>query len=299
MYGWLAVVAVGGLGLFGLINLWLIPSATDPYLWRGAMMGLCAFYGALTLVRRIPSHLLGSIANLLFYTITAYSIALVWANEDKTPIQLGAIITVTLAIMVQRDGRLLLIYAGLLCGTIGLLTWLEILRPDFALTLAILAVMGTGISYSRLSTLVRLRKSLRAQREAESKLKELVFRDPLTGVYNRIHLMDALQRELKRAARNNKSLAILYIDLDEFKAINDTFGHLVGDRFIKAIAERIHSVCRGSDLVARMGGDEFLVLLSDLENAQDAARVSERLIEILDNPVSAEQVSLPFAQALA
>jgi diguanylate cyclase (GGDEF)-like protein len=108
--------------------------------------------------------------------------------------------------------------------------------------------------------------------------------DSLTGLTNRFSFNEQLDRALAHATRNSSRLAVFFLDLDRFKYINDTLGHSVGDELLNQVAERLASETRKSDLIARVGGDEFLALVQDLEYDQTAARVAEKLLESLSMP---------------
>jgi diguanylate cyclase (GGDEF)-like protein len=109
-------------------------------------------------------------------------------------------------------------------------------------------------------------------------------RDFLTGLPNRALLTDRLAQSIAFAIRHGKRLAVLYVDLDNFKDINDSFGHSVGDQLLQSAAKRLEQCVRHSDSVSRQGGDEFVVLLAEVESAQDAACVSEKLIKAMAKP---------------
>jgi diguanylate cyclase (GGDEF)-like protein len=109
-------------------------------------------------------------------------------------------------------------------------------------------------------------------------------RDFLTGLPNRALLSDRLAQSIALAIRHCMRLAVLYVDLDNFKDINDSFGHSVGDQLLQSAAQRLEKCIRHSDTVSRQGGDEFVVLLSEVESAQDAACVSEKLIKAMAKP---------------
>ena len=108
--------------------------------------------------------------------------------------------------------------------------------------------------------------------------------DALTGLPNLRLLRDRLSEELERARRHGSTLALLFIDLDRFKEVNDTLGHHVGDQLLIQAAERIQAVVRSSDTVSRQGGDEFVVILSDINNAQAAGMVASKIIRLLHMP---------------
>jgi diguanylate cyclase (GGDEF)-like protein/PAS domain S-box-containing protein len=122
-------------------------------------------------------------------------------------------------------------------------------------------------------------------RELSHKLARLALHDSLTDVPNRTLLSDRLDQAMMRAHRAGTSVAMLYIDLDRFKHINDSLGHAVGDQLLKSVAERLQTCVRSSDTVSRQGGDEFLVLLADVVQPHDAALCAEKIILALDAPL--------------
>ena len=112
--------------------------------------------------------------------------------------------------------------------------------------------------------------------------------DPLTGLWNRGAILDFLRRELDRAQRSSKPFGLLMIDLDHFKRINDTYGHLVGDTVLKEVAQRLAGSVRSYDWVGRYGGEEFLVIVSDCPR-EAVAKYAERLRAAVGaTPVSTE-----------
>lgn len=119
---------------------------------------------------------------------------------------------------------------------------------------------------------------------AEHQIKQLAFYDPLTQLPNRRLLQERLKHSINVERRNGKQFAYLMLDLDKFKAVNDTFGHLAGDELLQQVATRITGKLRAVDLVARLGGDEFVVLLEDIAHAEDVARVAEAIIVELSKP---------------
>jgi len=122
-------------------------------------------------------------------------------------------------------------------------------------------------------------------KESEERIRHLAYYDALTGLPNRRLLEDRLRVALAHAHRNRRQLALLFVDLDRFKRINDTLGHEVGDQLLVAIAQRLRDGVREDDTVARMGGDEFIVVLSDIENPEHAVQIARRLIDSLKTPV--------------
>jgi diguanylate cyclase (GGDEF)-like protein/PAS domain S-box-containing protein len=124
-----------------------------------------------------------------------------------------------------------------------------------------------------------------AQREAAEALSQLALHDPLTALPNRTLFMDRLGQALCRLDRRHRVLAVLFVDLDRFKTINDRLGHAAGDEVLTAVGGRLREVLRPEDTVARLGGDEFVVLCEDLDDDRAALRVAERVLAALDRPV--------------
>src|SRR5919201_3680968 len=116
--------------------------------------------------------------------------------------------------------------------------------------------------------------------EAQAKLAPLAYHDPLTDLPNRLLFQEPLEQAVERARRGSRGVAVLYVDLDDFKLVNDSFGHTVGDELLRQVAGRLRAADGRSELIARQGGDEFLVLISDIrpvETAAAADRVAEKI----------------------
>ncbi len=136
-------------------------------------------------------------------------------------------------------------------------------------------------------TPVVLERTLRyalERKRAEERLNRLALYDTLTGLANRSLFRDRLDRELSRATRFGHSIALMFIDLDGFKTVNDTLGHDVGDELIKVAANRLSACTRQIDTVARLGGDEFVIILAGLEDTHEAIPVAERILVSLSRP---------------
>ena len=119
---------------------------------------------------------------------------------------------------------------------------------------------------------------------AEALLAHQVVHDPLTGLPNRTLLLDRLEHGLGRLARSSSSLAVLFCDIDDFKAVNDSLGHALGDELLIAIADRLRASLRPDDTAARFGGDEFVVVCEDLTSNEQAAEIGQRLIDAFTDP---------------
>jgi diguanylate cyclase (GGDEF)-like protein len=141
-------------------------------------------------------------------------------------------------------------------------------------------------------------------RAASSKIDEAAanhhasLHDPLTGLPNRSLVLDHLHLALARAGRRPSLAAVIFLDLDDFKPINDTLGHGAGDEILVRIAERLRSAVRPSDTLGRWGGDEFVVVCEDLERASDASVIVARLAAAFDEPFATHGTELHIAASI-
>ncbi|QNB08479.1 EAL domain-containing protein [Herbaspirillum frisingense] len=158
--------------------------------------------------------------------------------------------------------------------------WLAILI--IVVTLAVLTIaLLTSVLDARLES--RTAKLARSLAEANEELTQMVLHDHLTKLPNRTLLEDRLTQAINKAARSNGHFALMFMDLDGFKAINDSLGHHVGDRLLVEVARRLTATTRAHDTVARLGGDEFVILV-DLTLPDDAMPVAEKLVEAVNQP---------------
>ncbi|MGK2953319.1 MAG: EAL domain-containing protein [Thiobacillus sp.] len=119
---------------------------------------------------------------------------------------------------------------------------------------------------------------------AEAQISQLAYHDVLTGLLNRFSLNSQMAQALAMARREHRAMAVIFLDMDRFKTINDTLGHAVGDELLVIVAHRLRQSLRESDIVARLGGDEFVVLLTEVEDATAAARLADKLLHMLAQP---------------
>ncbi len=133
---------------------------------------------------------------------------------------------------------------------------------------------------------VQVFKNNAIERErAEARMHHMALHDALTDLPNRILFHDRLKQAIANARRHRTLVALVLVDLDWFKDVNDTFGHAAGDQLLKTVAKRLNSMVRASDVVARLGGDEFALVLSDLTRPEDAEIVTRKVIAALDQPI--------------
>ncbi|MCP5358210.1 MAG: EAL domain-containing protein [Pseudomonadales bacterium] len=132
------------------------------------------------------------------------------------------------------------------------------------------------------------------QRAIHAQMEQLAFYDPLTGLENRRLFKDRLEQSIRQVRRNKSIIALLFLDLDGFKNINDTLGHEAGDELLIVVAKRLKDCVREEDIVARLGGDEFTVILANLRDNEAAAKVAGKIIKALQVPIalSGEEVSI-------
>ena len=164
--------------------------------------------------------------------------------------------------------------------------------PKYLAISAIKDETGEIANYSAIFYDVTERKAL------EDKLDHLAHYDALTGLPNRMLLQDRLEQAIAIAERQRQKFALLFIDLDGFKQINDDMGHSVGDEVLKIVAQRLQTVIRGMDTAARLGGDEFVVILTDIRNAENAAWVSDKVVESLSEPYPVGDLTLALSASI-
>jgi diguanylate cyclase (GGDEF)-like protein len=138
------------------------------------------------------------------------------------------------------------------------------------------------------SRFIVLARDITERKASERRILNLAHYDSLTGLPNRALLADRMRVAIKYAERQSTRLAVLFVDLDRFKPINDSLGHDIGDQLLKAAAQRMQMSVRSVDTVSRVGGDEFVVLLSQIGTTEDAARVADKLITGLSQPYGVE-----------
>ena len=136
------------------------------------------------------------------------------------------------------------------------------------------------------------------QRVLEARLRHLAYHDALTGLPNRVLFTDRLTQALARLARSEHLIAVLFVDLDDFKVINDRYGHTVGDEVLAYAGQKIRKCLRPSDSAARLGGDEFALILEDLNDPKDAAVVAKRIFHELNNPLQLKGREIPLQMSI-
>jgi len=141
-------------------------------------------------------------------------------------------------------------------------------------------------------------QNITQRKESEQKLHYLANNDSLTGLANRAYFNDSLAKVITRTQRSSASLAVLFIDLDHFKFVNDQYGHDIGDKLLQYVGTMLCSSVRKGDLVARMGGDEFAVILYDIDDAGGMANVAQKILSKVDKPIDIEGTKLSVSVSI-
>ncbi|MBI3803128.1 MAG: EAL domain-containing protein [Nitrospirae bacterium] len=138
----------------------------------------------------------------------------------------------------------------------------------------------------------------REQKQTEKIINYLADHDPLTNLPNRFLFTDRLQQTLLRAPWNKRLVALLFLDLDRFKVINDTMGHAVGDQLLKTVAEKLNLCVRDGDTVARLGGDEFVLILTDIAVPEDVPKIVQKILQELSKPIQIEEQAFSISASI-
>ncbi|WP_246197132.1 diguanylate cyclase domain-containing protein [Cytobacillus depressus] len=154
------------------------------------------------------------------------------------------------------------------------------------------------IEYKGEPSIQILIQDISEKRNYEAQLEYLAFHDPLTGLRNRRKFTDIVKGAIKKVEKTNEKIAIMYIDLDHFKSINDTLGHNVGDEFLQHFAIRLKSCVRKNDELCRIGGDEFLVLLNNLTNYEQIKKIAERMHSTFKAPYSIDKKTFDVTSSI-
>ena len=271
--------------------------ATKNLLWGGVLMGLGIAsmhytgmaamqtsppiqYDPLLFVASIVIAITASLAALwIAFTLRTDSVWMIYAKYAAAIIMgiaiTGMHYTAMAAANFAPDTICLtgpLVDNSWMAGTIALITFLILS------TTRVLSVFDARMA----SHTARMAKSLQ---KANADLKHMVLHDPLTQLPNRLLLEDRIGQAVGGCRRSGTRCAVLFVDLDRFKSVNDSLGHFVGDELLRAVAERLRAATRAEDTVSRLGGDEFVVLLRQVQDAADTTLVARKLVELVGTPI--------------
>lgn len=174
-------------------------------------------------------------------------------------------------------------------------------RKDGTLYPSALSISAVQDKTGRITHYVAVFSDITERKASEARIAFLAQHDSLTGLPNRALLHDRLDQALANAGRHGKRIALLFLDLDRFKTINDSLGHMMGDQLLQGVALRLSACVRETDTVSRQGGDEFLIVLTDVEVPDDAARVAEKILDRLRPPfdIDGQQLGTSFSIGIA
>lgn len=161
-------------------------------------------------------------------------------------------------------------------------------RKDDSVFLERLSISAIRNEVGQITHYVGVFDDITKQWDTDQLVRHMAFHDGLTGLPNRLLLTERLAQLIAIASREARQIALMFLDLDGFKSVNDLFGHDVGDYVLKTIATRLLGELRNSDTVARLGGDEFVVLLDNSDSRESIAIIASRLIEVVNEPIPAE-----------
>jgi diguanylate cyclase (GGDEF)-like protein len=168
----------------------------------------------------------------------------------------------------------------------------ERLRKDGTRIAVSLTISPIKDSLGRIRGASAIARDITERKRIEERIRYLAQHDSLTGLPNRLLFRDRVGQAIAQARRNRKQLAVLFLDLDDFKQINDSLGHEAGDHLLRLVARRLQGCVREGDSVARMGGDEFVICLSALEDSNDAMLIAGKILSALREPFSVENNEL-------
>ncbi|MCF6149382.1 MAG: EAL domain-containing protein [Candidatus Kuenenia sp.] len=167
--------------------------------------------------------------------------------------------------------------------TTDVITEIEIPRGNGMSSIAEMSMMKT--EWDEKEAFLIIIRDVTERKKSERRIRQLAYYDHLTGLPNKVLYLDRLKQSMSSAQRSRKILAVMYLDLDRFKTINDTLGHSAGDRLLKIVSERLVQLLRQEDTVTRIGGDEFTVLLPGLSQVKYAAVIANKILETIRQPL--------------
>lgn len=242
--------------------------------------------------------------NVFLVTLLGLLLALLQGSSSATgPIWFAHFAMLAFFLKGNRGGSVWL--AALLIGIAGVALLQAAGAVSTPHSLVQLAVLGVSLALLSIGLYIHEAVGAEAERhlarrteelsqvvkelhQAQEQLRHLAHHDPLTGLPNRTLLYQRLRQSLKLAERHGSRVGVLFLDLDHFKPINDHFGHSAGDEVLRQVARRLTGSLRDSDTVARIGGDEFMVVINDVENQAAARAAADKLVAAIEQPFSVD-----------
>lgn len=257
--------------LFAFILTALILNWKGKYILSAWITTLCMVLGPWASILLDPTVMAGDFVPLVYIGISIQLCSILLSER------------VTLGIALFQLGGLIAFI--LLCPALRAINW-----PSLVAFILFTTTIGILSSFSNRKQLEQIEQQRNELRRDEAKLRELSVRDPLTGLYNRRYMEETFDREIKRALRKDRSLAVVMTDIDGFKLINDTFGHVPGDMILERVSRFLLKSVRASDVVCRFGGDEFVLILPECSLEEAIRRACTMRLEAEKIPLGAETV---------
>jgi diguanylate cyclase (GGDEF)-like protein len=287
----LILLLMSALGVFTLVNLTVV----DTPVLLPMVMGVGLLGVALWLQqrRRVEEALL-----LVLWVMTLVATALIWMRAGIRDLVVLAYPCILVLAAMTLSPRPLIALAGTMLLSLGLLNWGELAgwyQPKLqepgpwsfinrALILIVIALIGRTMARDLQAAVARAESESSRAKDNAVRLAFLVQHDALTGLPNRLLVQDRFAQALARARRDGSPLAMLVIDLDDFRRVNDSLGHGVGDAVLQRMAERLRVLGAETDTLGRLGADEFVVVSTELADAQTLALFAQRLLDGLAEP---------------
>ncbi len=279
-------------------SLLLAQLVTGDYILAGIIFALCIILCAIFFIVRKTS--MDRAATLIFIMLALIISTLMWTYgglRDET--MLGVPVLLLFSGMLGNT-RLFIglsiyfLFTVLAIATSNHLGWrINELPQGDLLSATIIIILLVVITYSiwllaedLKRVLVRLNIENERARESQQRIEQLVYHDALTNLPNRILARERFKLAVSLNKRESTFVCLMFLDLDDFKAINDSMGHQSGDVFLQETARRIQAICRESDTVCRQGGDEFLIVLGGIKSEQSIATVAEKILQAVKRPVT-------------
>jgi len=156
----------------------------------------------------------------------------------------------------------------------------------------------THMTYDGELVVLALLRDVTERKQAEETIRELAYYDALTGLPNRILIHDRFTMTLAQAQRTGRSLAVMMLDLDKFKEVNDTLGHAAGDILLKAVADRLTGALRKHDTVSRLGGDEFIIVIPDIMSEDNLAMLAQKILDVVRAPLAIDEHNVAVGSSI-
>lgn len=235
----------------------------------------------------------------IFYLSSLSALYFAYSNNFDFGYTLLAIIVVFVGTLIYNTPKSLMVYK---ISSLSIFFTALYIKRDVAIIspaiLAIVIIIFSLVSFIVIKYKYELQQELLLSRE---QVRHMAYHDALTNIPNRKMLEERLNSVLLLSQKNMSKFALLFVDLDNFKVVNDVYGHSVGDEVLVEAADRLKEIIRGDDIVGRFGGDEFIILLSSIKEEKNALEVAERIKDLFKDPVKVDkaEIMIPLSIGIA